>query len=353
MESRKKYLDIAKCLAILAIIDVHIQSGAVLSIGNTFHVATFLLLPGLLYQRTSKLAIPIATFVKKKAKSLLWPYLTLSIINVLFVLMLCLIRGGFEVFPKVLISSITLKGFGTLWFLPILFLGEIFTHIVFVQLQGKKSLLFGLLTTILILIGVSQHTFLDGDFLDISFATLNYSILRWPIVLIFLTLVTSSFLIIGYLLAPIVFRLEVTTKRNIAIVAILALVSIIIDLELHPFYTCDLHRMNITPLWIYYGCSLCGIMAVLSISLLLSFLPATLRFLEYIGKNSLIIMGTHKEFYICYAVYLCMSKVPYICLNDLYISILTLVGTLAIEIPIIMMANRSRLSYIFKYPFKK
>lgn len=45
---RNRTIDVAKGIAILMIIDVHLQSGAVFLVGETFHVVTFFVISGII-----------------------------------------------------------------------------------------------------------------------------------------------------------------------------------------------------------------------------------------------------------------------------------------------------------------
>ncbi len=128
---RYEYLDYAKCFGILLIMFGHVTqyfspmqgiSGYV----NSFHVPIFFVVSGCLAWHKRDKVIDLLPYIKKRAASLLIPYVIFSIINSVLKLGVLLIKGGLT--ESVLIEEAVdffITGNGTVWFLVTLFAIEI------------------------------------------------------------------------------------------------------------------------------------------------------------------------------------------------------------------------------------
>lgn len=127
-------LDILKGISIIMIIDVHLPFGPIFRIGQTFNVCIFFIIVGILY-RTNALInkFSILEIVKKRINSLLYPYIALSLLNIVMTLVIKLLFKPAWNVTELIVKTISLQGVGTLWFLPVLF----FAEIIFYTLRVK------------------------------------------------------------------------------------------------------------------------------------------------------------------------------------------------------------------------
>ena len=131
---RKKYLDAAKGLGISLIVFGHltnINNPVDLYIG-TFKIVIFFVISGYLFYETGTLQrYSIRSFIKNRLQSLLLPYFLYSILLALYQSLIDLYNG--RSFSQILdrvagmaYKCLSLRGYSTLWFLPCLFLGQLF-----------------------------------------------------------------------------------------------------------------------------------------------------------------------------------------------------------------------------------
>ena len=133
---RKKYLDAAKGLGISLIVFGHltnINNPVDLYIG-TFKIVIFFVISGYLFYETGTLQrYSIRSFIKNRLQSLLLPYFLYSILLALYQSLIDLYNG--RSFSQILdrvagmaYKCLSLRGYSTLWFLPCLFLGQLFLY---------------------------------------------------------------------------------------------------------------------------------------------------------------------------------------------------------------------------------
>lgn len=125
--------DIAKGIAILGIMMVHIPSEyRLIRYGIAFHVVVFFAVAGILEDR-QETKLVFLKYVKKKAEGLLYPYFTLSGTYIcVYTVFSMLIKKELPI--RFIIRNIYLTisgiGIGTLWFLPVLFLTDVYLYCI-------------------------------------------------------------------------------------------------------------------------------------------------------------------------------------------------------------------------------
>ena len=133
-ENRERFLDIAKGIAIICIVLLHVEDGVIPTSLNTFigsfMISMFYITTGWLdgYRREP---LPLRELVRKRWQQLAVPYFWWSIIIFSFDLILY-IFGYYDTYfiGRELYKTLTLRGIGTLWFLPALFGGEIIWNVI-------------------------------------------------------------------------------------------------------------------------------------------------------------------------------------------------------------------------------
>jgi hypothetical protein len=136
---RLTYIDILKGWAILCIVFLHFEKGVIpgwlnVWIGN-FMISTFYFTSGWLAGIKPR-DITVKELARKRWNTLGKPYIYFSILILLFDIVLWA-AGHYDMkfIARELYKTITLRGIGTLWFLPALFGGEI----IFRYLLNKKN----------------------------------------------------------------------------------------------------------------------------------------------------------------------------------------------------------------------
>lgn len=145
MKDRERYIDIVKGISILCIVLLHYENGTVLphSINTfigSFMITSFYVVVGWLSALQYKKRT-IRELIIKRWQQLGIPYLWWTGIILLFDLIL-LSFGYYDIgfVCKEIYKSITLRGIGTLWFLPALFGGEIIWN--YLLNKNRKLLMF-------------------------------------------------------------------------------------------------------------------------------------------------------------------------------------------------------------------
>ena len=125
---RATYIDAAKGVAILCIAFLHFEKGVIpywLNIWiGLFMITTFYFTTGWVRALQDK-KISCKELCHKRIKQLGVPYLWFSLLILLFDLIWC--AAGFmesRIVLRDIYKTVTLRGIGTLWFLPVLFIGE-------------------------------------------------------------------------------------------------------------------------------------------------------------------------------------------------------------------------------------
>lgn len=356
---RVNAIDIIKGIAIIMIVNVHLVGGQFFSIGSTFHVIAFFFTAGLIHGLTEKWnTISIWSFAKQKAKRLMYPFLTLSLCYIILHSIISFFRGDAiinDVFIDTIIKTVTLRGVGTLWFLPILFCGEI---LFFVAKKYKIP------SWVIIVIGLAT-IFLSSY--------LNYKGvcgLRWygdnsmygivvnnPLTLVLSSIIAAMYISIGFLIYKSFSFLFVPTKWKTGdgcFAIFLCLASVLIDIAFIDHFSGDLHKLNIGNPIYYIICSISGLVFVGSLSLIIEqYFRRLSSLLQFFGKNSLIIMTTHTEYYI--------NSVAFIALSSLFamlgfsvgnkiLSGLSLCLIMLIEVFVVFIINNTFLKYLYSVP---
>ena len=198
MNKRLDYIDILKGFAILCITFLHFEAGVLPSWLNvwigTFMISAFYFASGWMWGLKDG-TITVKELVQKRWRSLGVPYLWFTGLILVFDVILwgCGYYDGYFVAREVY-KTITLRGIGTLWFLPSLFFGEV----IFMWLRNTKRSL--ILSKGWLLIGVAAlFTFLYLSFyfrwageyrnlsslnqiIDAPLYTIRNMMIAWPVV---------------------------------------------------------------------------------------------------------------------------------------------------------------------------
>ena len=351
-------VDIIKGIAIIMIVNVHLIGGPFFLIGNTYHVIAFFFVSGIVHGlRETWNRYSFSVFLRRKAVRLLYPYLTLSICYILFHTVLCFIRAESSnvVIVDSLIKTITLKGIGTLWFLPVLFLGELFFFFV------KRTKMNDWCICLLGLLAIVLSSYFNAE---------GYCGLKWygdsslygllinnPLTLFLSGCISMFFIEMGFIVhkfLPDIILNGIKSRKQAIWVSLLCCISFVVDYLTIDLYAGDLHKLNIGNPIFYCISSFTGISFVLTISLLIDRFSRLLRrFFMFIGEKSLIIMTTHTEYYINSIAFLLVSNLFItfgLSHSDKIISGFSLFLIILIELVVIYIVEHTPLKYLYLFP---
>lgn len=287
-KERIKYYDIVKGIGIIAVVLGHVigevpyRYGVDLNESNlyiflfSFHVPVFFIVSGMLLQLNNKKE-SIKSFVIRKCKSYLWPYITFSIIAIITRVIFKVVFKETDVVSflvKTSVKTIIGEGFLTLWFIPTL----LFAEVLFCLMQRINKRVKVVVDIVVLLLCSTVSILLKKEVFNIP------KTIEEIIAIICRVLIAYIFIVIGYLIS----KLDV----NSIIIALLGLVIIVAN-----YFLCrtngnvDIKEAvmgnNVLLFWYF---SLSTSLAIIFVSKIIikECIP-----LEYLGKNSLIIMATH------------------------------------------------------------
>lgn len=271
--TRIHYIDIMKGIGILFVILGHMQkliSSSILLLIYSFHIPLFYFISGMVYKERYD-EYDKLEYVKKIGGSLLYPYLTLFVINMFY----GLIKEGIVKFPKYVLSFLYSNFIfdsnyvGAIWFLCSLFVVE-FMFFLIHNSNNKKIMMFStVIFGIFMKLVVTIYGFRFPLWLDVSF----YGLI---------------FYYMGYKLKKFDFK-----YYHIICLVIIYVLSIYLNVNYFGEYLINNHS---DLLYLRIGCSIIYIVSAISAIIIILFMCKKVKrclLIEEFGKNSLIIMGIH------------------------------------------------------------
>ena len=279
---RLNYIDATKGVAILCIAFLHFEKGVIPFWLNEwigmFMITAFYVTSGWIIGISNKRMKP-DELLKKRIKQLGIPYLWFSLLIILFD-MLWVIFGFMEsdILVRDIYKTLTLRGIGTLWFLPVLIMGE---YIFAIIRNNKKKLL---IAAIFLLITLTANYVYNNVWLPLRDTSELNKLIDSPIRPFIQALNAWPIIALGYIIAK-KWGQYIQKKNKIALFVLAAvLIGISIILIVAP------------PFSIYYiNGILCNTLPTFAFMLLFSIFTKNIitRFCCYWGVNSLILMCTH------------------------------------------------------------
>lgn len=330
MTNRLQYLDTLKGIAILCIVLLHYEDGIFpqelnLVIG-LFMITAFYVSCGIIHLLKDE-EVNLAKIAKKRFKQLMIPYFWFSVLIIGFDSLLCICHEKEVIhLAKEIYYTFTLRGIGTLWFLPVLFLSEL----SFILLKKHRWVKY--IALILCVLGVA---FCDNILQDIWTSQEIKTVCIRAFVLTVMRICQAILIINSTWWVECNWTRKIKENMNLRATIGITIFSVGVIFSITNFTTI-----------FYLNSILCLIVSFLlpyGIALFLSCftLPQIKYGLQYWGKNSLIVMATHYSF----LMQLCIIADKYL-LNEgghetLYgWNSLAFFGlTLIVEIPIIEFIN--------------
>lgn len=286
-KERLDYFDIAKGIAIILVVLGHIipPTNSISIWLYSFHIPLFFIIAGSLINYKKETENNIKRIIKKKTRSLLIPYVSFSIIYILYSFFnLYILKIGdmsglnFEIY-----ITLFLRGIGTLWFLPALFIGEmLFVCIMKINIkQYFKLIIIVLLFASAIFIGNYLGAYNEKNIVSKD--------VYIPILTIFRSFVALFFITIGYYMYNLVLSKNIKRHVVLLIGIILLIVNIFVSKYNAPV---DLNFLIFGNVFMYIIFGIIGSLAILLICKVLKHN----KILTFLGVNSLIIFALHLEF---------------------------------------------------------
>ncbi len=296
MKERIAYVDAAKGLSILMIALGHITK-----FGNpvdlwmaSFKVSIFYIISGFLmsYSGSAKNR-SFGEFTRKILKSLVLPYITFSIIGTLFKTACIYLKHKpadkvFETFLDYFYDSIFLKGVNSMWFIPTLFIGEL---VFFWLLRSPKVIKAVYAVAGLFAIKLSyiiNSLFQAGGIFEMQPGDAYDNIVKLSNA-VCKGLSAAWFLGAGYIIYIFYNRLK-SPGIKLSTGILLSFINLVLS-QINTGVDFNQMKEGTHPYMFY----ICGIIGSVGAILILDFITTyiKLNFLDYWGRNSLIVMCTH------------------------------------------------------------
>ncbi|HCW52554.1 MAG TPA: hypothetical protein DG753_02185 [Clostridium sp.] len=267
MKQRLNYLDITKGFSIALVVLGHIIPPGNTSLRNwiySFHIPIFFIISGYLIN-LSKDVIPIPKFIQKKFNALIIPYISFALINYFFIMYNLYIKQELDQKTLIIYFIYIIKfcGRSAIWFLPCLFISEVLFKLLTHKVSNNHLRLI-----------IIFSLFIIPFFIKADSDTLLLVLLR--------SFTALGFIAIGNLL----YKPITNINSSFFTLLILFITNVFLALFNGPV---DLFALKFNNIIIYIINSIIGSLALILLSKKVSFSV----FFKYIGKNSLIIMGTH------------------------------------------------------------
>lgn len=317
MKQRLDYLDTAKGIAIILVILGHIISPDDYLVRNwrnwlySFHMPIFFIISGFLIN-LSNTNISITKFIKKKFNTLIIPYISFALINFCFIMYNLYMQQGLnkKIFIVHLIYIIKLCGRSAIWFLPCLFISEVSFKILTCKISNKYLRLI-----------IISSLFIIPFFIKADPDTLFLVFLR--------SFTALGFITVGNLLYKPIANINLSIFKTLIFFIITIFLGLING-------SVDLFALTFNNIIMYIINSILGSLSLIFLCKKIS-LP---KLITYIGKNSLIIMGTHiiiKDIVITFLIKTLSLDITYLYPYKYYELLLFII--ILIEIPLISVFN--------------
>ena len=314
MKERIGYVDAAKGLGMLLIMLGHITKydNPVDLWMSSFKVDIFYIMSGFLMSYTESVKKrSFGVFMKKTLTSLAIPYVTFSILGIMFKVG-CIyvkekpIKKITKVFWEYLWDSVFLAGINSMWFLPTIFFGEIIffflirSHIA-IKLLYSVAGLYAITATNNIIDSFVLRA--DGKITQTSID--NISALLSAIGKGFMA---AWFIGAGYVIYKYYRKIKSDGLKLVAGITF-SIVNVILS-QMNPHVDIHMLEEGDKPALFY----ICGIVGSIGVIMILDFLSKriSLSGLDFWGKNSLAVMCTHTVFGLRSVAYFGWEKVTFL-----------------------------------------
>ncbi len=296
-KKRLQFLDMVKGIAIILVIIGHIEyvPAPVRIWISCFHMPVFFVVSGILIAVKNETEYDTKTIIGKKWRGIMIPYMWFSLSFFLIDIgNVCLNKIDIHTFIVNTISAVTFYGKSVLWFLPAIFLAQL--YFILIKKNLKKYIW---LIAVVMLTAIAYFCKLG---LDSLYASYSDSLLITSVINFMRTFVRAAiatpFVAFGYLVYVGLSKID-SGKIGIRIVCVFAGMAVLIGVYPLAMYNgcVDLHNIILANVAVYY---ISAFAASLAMIVMCIGLPV-IRPITYFGRNSLIVMADHLDYYILWA----------------------------------------------------
>lgn len=355
MKKRITYFDLAKGIGIILVVLGHMENifEWIRIWISSFHMPLFFIISGMLISAKNEIEI------EKKAKGILVPYFWFALIYVpIDVFNLYRNKIDLHTFIQNLLDSITFSGISVMWFLPALFIAEVCVLFIISKINTlvlkKNAYRYVIAIFVPLLVSVVSFYIWNGirPIYDANGNSYVITTALGFIRVILRGLCMSFHVMTGYMMFKLMKLVEDKctfwkTGYDIALGVIIFVINMGLCMKNGAV---DNHFMTLNNLPLYYFCAFLGSMSIILICRGFG----SIRFIEFLGKNSLIIMATHLQCYILYmGILIAIAIDRYVTHAKSYIYMFNAVlFTMLIETIVIFVINKFFPFIVGKVSFK-
>ncbi len=337
---RLGYIDQMKGLCIIAITLLHFENGFFPNLLNRyiglFMITGFYVTVGWLWGLREDEQVDIKSFVQKRFRSLGIPYLWFSLILLAFdVFYLLLGHIEWPILLRDVYKTFVFRGIGTLWFLPVLFLGELL--FVFVSRVKRMSLFFVTVLGFALVVLLGQVSIFITGGLEEPYQ----SIVKAPLSVLSNVLVAWLLITWTYFFSLHWQSLAEKIQHRKGLVSVVGIVFSIVSFVLWVYCEAKLgDHYRILQVFLHMLISWVEPLGILLLFVGVgSLLGIVGKYLDYWGRNSLVLMATHYSIFmeICIFINKELFREPILCG---WTAIVAFVCTMIIEYPLSVWINR-------------
>lgn len=302
-KKRIDYLDMVKGIGIFLVVLGHMEDISTITRVwiSSFHMPLFFIVSGLIMAITNEPDKDITVSIKKKWQGIIIPYMWFSLGYFFIDILNCWVVKNidFRTFIVDTISSVTFYGMSVLWFLPALFIASIGFLLLKKRFPDKIILI--LLIAIAVISYVIKlqvekvYAAYADSLLITSLINIVYIFLRAFVAMCFVGY--AYYIRRGYeLLISKDKWLKLFSSKLFCLGAGIVLMAVNICLAM--INECvDLHNIILNNVPIYFIAAFAGTYGII---LICKGIPS-IKLIMYYGRNSLIVMAVHINFYFLYA----------------------------------------------------
>ncbi len=344
IQRRVEEFDVAKGIGILLVVIGHnIPQGSLHEFIYSFHMALFLVVSGLVIKHESLMNLKTVRQIAFKDRKMLAYFLFYSLIYILFdlvVRVLLLKSASLHLIFWDFYQTVTFFGISVLWFISALFLAKVLAIRI---LANEFRLSINVLIILIILIGIGGVNYIMPSYIGMSGLKL---VGYYPVVAITRTLLMVAFLMMGYLLRPVILFFVILNKSYVG--AVLCASLLVLNALFSPYTgTVDYHYLLLGNVPVTLVLGLTGSIGVLGLSSLIVKASVGAKAFVFFGKNSLFVMVTH-EYFLLYGTGNLLIRWFHLSMTGTEMYVFRIVVLLVIEIFLVWLLSAKMESLITK-----
>lgn len=340
MAENKKmyYLDIARGIAIFLVVlgHVYMTDDSFNRWIYSFHVPIFFVITGIIMESSNTWKNnSIGKNLKIEARRLLYPYITFCILAYMYIVYVYFFEVGRVTYTRLyttIIDILILEGTSALWFLPAMF----FAKVMYMLTYKHK-----ILSSIQVIVSIVVMYVISQAINIISKDNLLTSYLVKILIVIGHSICGYTFIYIGKYVYYLFEKL--LCNANVFIKIIMVIMLWMFNIYIQQDKSVDVHMCVFGDMMSFYGGAISGSIALIGLCNIVK----RCKIIEYFGRNSLIVMATHKPLPVLYYSLKLVTYIDIISYRSVAGRVFVALITMCIEIVFIELINQ-KLSFILK-----